>query len=374
MLLLTQNKILFNLYCKMIVIFGENWYNINMKKQNQNNMLESKALFDHELNLGEQKASKPNLCKKSCGKKKTQTEKPKMPIVLDVDTGIDDSVAIALALVDESLDIKLLTTCAGNTSIENVIINTLTMLQWFNRGDIPVAQGADKPLIRERLSIEGVHGGVTGMGSYSFPKCTLTKYNGTAVDTLYKVSKENGKITLICTAPATNLAHLFQTYPDAGQYIEKIVFQSGLLADATYPSFNVTADPEAMQIVIDSGVPLLICPSDMGHVTCLDDDEVDIVRKTNKTGEMFATTFQSFRDRVCQKKVAMHDSCAVACVTRPDLFEIKPAKCSIIDSTDGQQKIFRLEIGHKDANCECCTKVNIQEFKHYMLESLKKCD
>ena len=296
----------------------------------------------------------------------------KIPIICDVDTGIDDSVAIALALVDDNLDLKMLTTCAGNTSLSNVTLNTLTLLQWFNRGDVPVCEGADKPLIRDLLQT-GVHGGKTGMGTYPFPECKLKTNKKNAIDAIYKIAKKNKKITLICTAPVTNLALLLQKHPKVVKYIDKVVFQSGLLTDPNYASFNVTVDPEAMQVVIDSGVRLLICPSDMGHVTCLNDEEVEIVRNTNKTGEMFAITFQSYRDRVCQNNVAMHDSCAVACLSRPDLFEIQPAKCSIIDKENGK-KIFKLEINHPQSNCECCTSVNISAFKQYMLQNLKKCD
>jgi len=298
--------------------------------------------------------------------------KKKIPIICDVDTGIDDSVAIALALVDDNLDLKLLTTCAGNTSIENVTINTLTILQWLNRGDIPVCEGADKPLIRELMKTSA-HGGQTGMGTYPFPKCNLIKSDETAIDAIYRVAKKCKKITLICTAPATNIAQLLQKYPKVVKYIDKVIFQSGLLTDPNYASFNVTVDPEAMQVLIDSGIKLLICPSDMGHITCLNDAEVEIVKKTNKTGQMFAVTFQSYRDRVCQNNVAMHDSCAVACLSRPDLFEIQPAKCSIIDKEDGK-KIFKLEVNHPQSNCECCTSVDIQAFKQYMLEALKKCE
>lgn len=299
-------------------------------------------------------------------------KKQKIAIVLDVDTGIDDSVAVALALVDDNLDVKLVTTVAGNSTLENVTLNTLTMLQWFKRGDIPVCQGADKPIQRE-LIVTDVHGGPTGMGTYSFPKTRFVVDELCAIDALYKFAKKYRDLVIICTSPVTNLALTLQKYPDFKSYINKIVLQSGLLADENYPSFNVTVDPEAMQVVIDSGVELLICPSDMGHITCLDDDEVDIIRKTNKTGDMFATNFESYRDRVCQNKVAMHDSCAVACVSRPDLFEIQPARCSIVNKKGGG-KIFKLEINHPQANCNCCTNVDIQGFKRYMFENLKKCD
>ena len=342
----------------MIVIFGENWYNTIMAN---NFFSKIRAFFC--------KKDKVNIKSKE---QKTKGKKKKIPIILDVDTGIDDSVAIALALVDENLDIKLLTTCAGNTTIDNVTLNTLTMLQWFKRGDIPVCQGADKPLSRE-LILTDVHGGDTAMGTYPFPKTELIKSDLTAVDAIYQFAKKYKDVVLICTAPATNLALTLQKYPDIKDYIKQIVFQSGLLADPNYASFNVTVDPEAMQVVIDSGVELLVCPSDMGHITCLDDGEVEIVRNANKTGDMFATTFQSYRDRVCQNKVAMHDSCAVACVSRPDLFEIEPARCSIVNKRGGK-KIFKLEINHPQSNCKCCTSIDIPEFKKYMLDNLKKCE
>lgn len=293
----------------------------------------------------------------------------KIKIILDVDTGIDDAVAIALALNEKNLDIKLITTCAGNIDIDAVTHNTLIMVEWFDRGDVPIAKGASKPLKRER-NILAVHGGATGMGDYQFKEPHLKPCEENAVDKMYEVLKSSGKATIVCIAPMTNLASLLLKYPEAVQYIERVVFQSGLLADENYPSFNVTTDPEATEIVINSGVPFLICPSDIGHITCLDDDEIKLVELANETGKMFAKTFESFHDRVCKSKVAMHDSCAVALLSRPDLFDIAPARCSIVEKQD--TKIFRIKICDKKPNCDCCTSVDIAGFKLYMLNTLRE--
>lgn len=293
----------------------------------------------------------------------------KTKVIIDVDTGIDDAVALALALNDESLDVKLVTTCAGNNSVENVTYNTLVILEWFERGDVPVAMGAEKPLTRERQQL-AVHGGARGMGEYPFdaPKLQPDKLN--AVEKMYEVLKAEKRVTIICVAPMTNLAMLLTKHPDAVDYIEQIVFQSGLLTDENYPSFNVTSDPEAVEIVLGHNVPLLICPSDMGHITCLSDDEMEYISNINRTGKMFAKTFESFRDRVCGERVAMHDSCAVACVTRIELFDIAAAKCAIID--DGTKKIFRMEKWGENPNCDVCTHIDVLGFKHYMLETLQR--
>lgn len=295
----------------------------------------------------------------------------KEKIICDVDTGIDDAVAIALALNAGNLDLKLITTCAGNTTVENVTHNTLTILNWFKRGDVPVAQGAHKPLKRERLKLS-VHGGPTGMGNYPFESHNLKRCRKGAVEKMYEVIKKEKDISIICTAPVTNLAMLIKKHPDIVKDIKRVVIQSGLLTDEDYNSFNVFSDPEAMEIVINSGLPLMICPSDMGHVTCLTDEETQKARELNKTGEMFATIFEYFRDRVCKERVAMHDSCAVACVANPDLFAIAPAKCSVVQREDGTKR-FKIEIG-VEPNCDCCIKVDVQGFKEYMFNNLSKCE
>lgn len=293
----------------------------------------------------------------------------KEKIICDVDTGIDDAVAIGLAVKDENLDLKLITTCAGNNSVENVTNNTLDILNWF-KSSVPVAQGAKKHLKRERQKL-AVHGGPTGIGNYPFEKSKQKKCKEDAVDKMYQVIKEQKPISIVCTAPLTNIALLFMKHPDVVKDIKVVVIESGLLIDENYKSFNVTSDPEAMEIVINSGVPILICPSDMGHITCLSEENVRMLAKQNKTGEMFATIFKSFRDRICQDRVAMHDSCAVACLSRPDLFVIEPARCSI--EKNGEEAKFKIQFG-VEPNCDCCTHIDVEGFKAYLFNLLSKCE
>lgn len=250
----------------------------------------------------------------------------KIPVIIDVDTGIDDAVAIALACFNNNLNILALTCVAGNCSVGRVVLNTLNILQSINKSEILVAEGARKPLIRERDENFSYHGR-TGIGEFKFDGL---KKNASLIDAASEmrdiILKSKEKITLICLGPLTNIATLLKKYPEVKSKIKKIAISGGLLDDDKnnpYPSFNVAQDPEATQIVLDSGVKLLIVPSDMGHIAYLTPQEVETGRVLNKTGAMFKVLFESYRDRHVKNGVATHDSCAVISVSNPELVTIK---------------------------------------------------
>ena len=151
----------------------------------------------------------------------------KRPIIIDTDPGIDDALAIAIALFSEELEVKLITTVAGNVSLEKVTNNALRLLAFFEK-DIPVAAGASAPLIEELIDASNVHG-VSGMEGFDFPepkKSLLLKEN--AVNAMYRTIMESEeKVTLVPIAPLTNIALLFAMYPEVKERIQEIVMMGG---------------------------------------------------------------------------------------------------------------------------------------------------
>lgn len=296
----------------------------------------------------------------------------KIPIILDVDTGIDDAVAIALATYSKNIDVRMISCVAGNCSVGRVAVNTLNVLQAIGREEVLVAEGARKPLVREREENLTYHGR-TGIGEYKFEPLEKNTSLVDAVTEMRNVILSNKeKIALICLGPLTNVATLLTKHPEVKNNISLVAISGGLLDDDKnnpYPSFNVSQDPEAAKIVLESGVRIRICPSDLGHIAHLTPQEIETMRHLNKTGEMFRTIFQSYHDRHVLVGAAMHDSCCVACVSNPELMQIEKmhVELKMLSRGVGVLEFYQ----DKTPNMEVATKIETSAFKQLFFSELK---
>jgi len=188
------------------------------------------------------------------------------PVILDVDTGLDDACALLLAARHPELDLKAVTCVGGNVGLDDVVVNTLTVLEAAGRPDVPVARGAALPLLQPVRPAPHVHG-VDGLGNLDWPRSTRTAGSGHAVELLRDVLREaaaaGDPVTLIPLAPMTNIALLLRTYPAAAAGLSEIVFMGGAagIGNATASAeFNMWTDPEAAAIVLSAagelGVPV----------------------------------------------------------------------------------------------------------------------
>jgi inosine-uridine nucleoside N-ribohydrolase len=179
------------------------------------------------------------------------------PIVLDVDTGVDDACALLLAALHPDLDLVAVTCVGGNAPLPDVVRNTLTVLDTCGREDVPVAAGAAHPLVEKPLDARHVHG-ADGMGDLDWSGSTREPDARHAVELLRDVllsAAEHEPVTLVPLAPMTNIALLLRTYPDVARGIRKVVFMGGAaqVGNATASAeFNVFHDPEAAAITLDA--------------------------------------------------------------------------------------------------------------------------
>lgn len=186
------------------------------------------------------------------------------PIVLDVDTGVDDACALLLAATHPALDLRAVTCVGGNAPVDDVVRNTLTVLEAAGRSDVPAARGADRPLLEHPTDARHVHG-EDGMGDLGWPAPTVRTDPRHAVELLrdacIAAADAGEKVTLVPTAPLTNIALLLRTYPAAARGIGEIVFMGGAAqsGNATASAeFNVFHDPEAAAIALDAAADLAI--------------------------------------------------------------------------------------------------------------------
>ncbi|MBP2472224.1 pyrimidine-specific ribonucleoside hydrolase [Crossiella equi] len=179
--------------------------------------------------------------------------------MLDVDTGIDDAMAILFAMKHPAVTVKAITCVAGNVSLDKVVANTLKLLDLADAPDIPVAAGADRPLISPARDASAIHG-EDGIGGLALPASARGPVPGHAVELMRDLLLAAERpTTLVALAPMTNLALLLRTYPRVADKIDRIVFMGGSasVGNATaVAEFNVWHDPEAADIVLNSGIPL----------------------------------------------------------------------------------------------------------------------
>lgn len=184
-----------------------------------------------------------------------------LPILLDCDPGHDDAIAIVLALASPELDVKAITSSAGNQTPEKTLRNVLRMLTLLNRTDIPVAGGAVKPLMRELIIADNVHG-ESGLDGPALPEPTFAPQNCTAVELMAKTLRESAEpVTIVSTGPQTNVALLLNSHPELHSKIARIVIMGGAMGLGNWTpaaEFNIYVDPEAAEIVFQSGIPVVI--------------------------------------------------------------------------------------------------------------------
>lgn len=305
----------------------------------------------------------------------------KINLIIDTDPGVDDAIALLYAIKSEKFNIQLLSSEGGNSPVENITANTLHLLELFGE-NIPVAQGSKKPLKREATYAKKAQG-KSGLGGYSFNKKKLKTHavDGEACDVIYQTLKSNKtKTTIVSIGPMTNLAKMFQKYPDSKKYIKQIVFESGTkekIYGTPYKSFNVGYDPESAEIVLKSGVKLVMVPMELGHFAYLDKDDIKKFKNTNKIGKIYAKMFTKYRDfHVGNLGAAVHDVCTIYYLTHPQHIKTEPAFIEIkyYQKEDGSNYGYIDLDFKKKPNALVCLDLDINMFKYDLFCALEKCN
>jgi inosine-uridine nucleoside N-ribohydrolase len=270
-------------------------------------------------------------------------------ILLDVDTGVDDALALLFALRSPELEVVAITTVAGNVPVENCTRNTRQILDLLEASpEILVAQGAEKPLERELHTASFVHG-EDGLGNvsqlYPVPQHPLDPRPAADV-ILAQIEKYGEDLTLVPTGPMTNIALAARQDPELFATVGGIVQMGGAVGvpgnTGPWSEFNIFVDPEAAAEVVATGVPLRLVPLDVTHRVILLREEM---RRLADKGD--SRTFQFAREITVlyfdyqQKKTGLnggylHDPTAVAAVIEPGMFIWEPAELTV--RTDEEER------------------------------------
>lgn len=183
------------------------------------------------------------------------------PVVIDTDPGVDDAIALLMALSCPQMDIVGLTTTAGNIPIGPATRNALAILESVGRADIPVARGATRP-IRGRFAYSRHVHSAAGL-TYPLPTPTMGTTNTGAVQFLAETLKARpGEVTVIALGPLTNLARLHRNHPSVLRLARRVLVMGGAVQTpgnvTPHAEFNFYSDPTAARLVIESGIPITL--------------------------------------------------------------------------------------------------------------------
>lgn len=295
--------------------------------------------------------------------------KCKLPVILDMDTGIDDAVALVTACAQKQLDIQLITCCFGNTTLENCVTNTLTMLEVLNRTDIPVCVGEAKAL-NSNLEHISAHG-INGLGGYSKP-ITTKPSSANYLDKMHEVISNNSLTYIIACGPYTNIAKYIKTYPQDINKIKLIAVTAANYTDKKNPylNFNIHIDIDSFKYVLDNLPNIVFCTSDMGHKTYIPSSQIDKSSKYGPIGQLLATIYPHHKDRTVKDGVALHDACGVAWLTSPKMFKLSYAKAKFKTSKSGVEYLD-FNYTSKNPNTVVTMDIDVKKFNKWYYKSLK---
>ena len=253
-----------------------------------------------------------------------------IPLILDVDTGVDDAVAILYALANPQFEILGISTVAGNQTLDKTTHNTLAVLEYLGRPEIPVAAGAAAPWMQPLHTAPQVHG-ENGLGNVELPAPTIRPQPEDAVGCMRRwIESCDRPVTIAAVGPLTNIALLLKSCPDLKSRIERIAIMGGgaFRGNASPVSeFNIYVDPEAARMVFASGVPLLMCGLDVTMKAYATKEDIDAFAAIgNRAGQMCADIFRFYYDfhmsgvRGKLPGCAIHDAVPVMALIHPELF------------------------------------------------------
>jgi inosine-uridine nucleoside N-ribohydrolase len=250
-----------------------------------------------------------------------------IPIVIDCDPGHDDAIAIMLALGSPEVEIRAVTTVSGNASLHHTTANAIRVLDHVGRSDIPVAAGADRPLIRDPYVPGDVHG-ETGLEGIDLPPPSRPPVEAHAVDVLAEVAASSARpVTLVAIGPLTNIAIFAARHPEAAAALERVVIMGGSigLGNVTPAAeFNIWGDPEAARRVFTSGLDVTMVGLDVTHKALFTGEQNERLRPRGRAAKLAAEMVDFYRrshPRIGGTPI--HDAVAVAQVVRPGLLTLE---------------------------------------------------
>ncbi|MCQ2915042.1 MAG: nucleoside hydrolase [Alphaproteobacteria bacterium] len=317
----------------------------------------------------------------------------KTPVIIDTDPGIDDAVALMLAMSDPSLDVIGITTVSGNVCVEKAEKNARKICQFAWHSGIPVYKGCDKPLKRSTIHAEWIHG-EDGLSGLDFGHVDEYVESMHAVDYLINtfMSSPEHSISLVSLGPMTNIASAFLKEPKIISRIKELIIMGGCFNEecpkgnvTPYSEFNIYADPHAAEIVFDLGQRITIVPMEVGEQAYASIEFIEKLRDLNlrcatncaellaRTGKILHEKEQEIKDAGLTKQsgTSLYDPCAIGYLIKPSLFSGNYGSVQV--NTDSESEMFGMTtfIESTKRNCLVTYKINVEAFLNLVIEHYK---
>lgn len=306
-----------------------------------------------------------------------------IPIICDCDPGHDDAISLILALSQPVLEVLAVTTSAGNQTPDKTLNNALRILTLLKRTDIPVAGGAAKPLARDLIIADNVHG-ESGIDGPSLPDPTFAASSLSASELIaQQVRKSPKPVVLNPTGPLTNIALFLANFPELHSKIHSIVLMGGA-ADAgnwtPAAEFNIYVDPEAADMVFKSNIPIVMCGLDVTHRAYILEQDI---RRIRDIANPVATCVADLLDFFAQyhkdpkwnlKGAPLHDPCTIAWLLHPEIFTSVDCWVGIETAgqyTQGMTVVDRYHLSGNRPNATVLFDLDREAFVTLILDCLK---
>ncbi|MBB5172459.1 nucleoside hydrolase [Texcoconibacillus texcoconensis] len=304
-------------------------------------------------------------------------------VILDCDPGHDDAISIILAASNISdLKIEAITTVAGNVEVEKNTQNTLKVCDMIGLTDVPVAQGVERPLVKEREIAEEIHGD-TGLDGPDLPEIpTKQAIDQHGVDLIIeKVLNAGDDITLVPTGPLTNIALAMIKEPKIIPKIKEIVLMGGGTFGNWTPAaeFNIYVDAEAANVVFNSGVPISMFALDVTHQAIATDEIIEQLSNIDNATAHFVVELLVFFKKTYKEVFGfsgppIHDACTVAYLLDPSIFKCQHVRVDVETKGEfsyGMTVVDKLKTTGKDPNVHFAYELNFDKFWDLMTKALQ---
>lgn len=302
------------------------------------------------------------------------------PIIIDTDPGQDDAVAILLALASPELDVLGITAVAGNVPLPLTEKNCRKICELAGKPETLVFAGASRPLVRDLVTAEHVHG-KTGLDGPDLPEPEMPLQDQHAVDFIIETARKR-EVTLCALGPLTNVAMALHRAPDIAANIKEIVLMGGGLFEGgnitPAAEFNIFVDPHAADLVFRSGIPIVVMPLDLTHKALTSRAKIEAFRDLGTAAGIATAELLDFFERFDVEKYGseggpLHDPNVIAYLLKPDLYQGRHINLQVeiaSDLTMGMTVADWWRVSGREPNCTYMRFVDNEAFFELLLERI----
>ncbi len=302
-------------------------------------------------------------------------------VVLDCDPGHDDAMAILLAAASPDIDLRAITTVAGNQTVDKTTLNARRVCSVAGIRGVPIAAGRDRPLRRERMVAAEIHG-ASGLDGVDWDEPSVRTDARDAVDLIVaEATATNEPLTIIAVGPLTNVAAALQQEPAIAGRLDRIALMGGAIGLGNWTpaaEFNIYADPEAADVVLRSGVPITMAPLEVTHRALANDSVIERIRTLDTPVARMSVALLRYFAETYERVFgfaapAVHDPCAVAAVIDPSIVATRSMNVTVeleSDLTLGRTVCDVYGTTGREPNVDVGTDLDVERFWDLMIEAI----